>query len=133
MKRVIKWFLIISGCISAVYGLYTLYRFYKNQELMQLYLGAGKLDRKQTILARVSDQKNKFLGLNQQASFDAFDLYMENQGWDFVSHFGRCTLYQRNGQEVLVRTTPMFNKYTLFEVLDSKYVQNFDDNVLEIA
>jgi len=132
-KKICKWFLIVGSVIGVLYTLYVLYRFYKNQELLQLYLGMGKVDRKQVLLAKVSDKKNKFLGLNHQSAFDAFDAYMEEHGWSFVSHFGRCTLYQREGQEVLVRTTAVFNRYTLFEVLDSKYVQDFDENLLEVA
>lgn len=132
-KKIFKWFLILSSVIGVLYTLYVLYRFYKNQELFQLYLGMGKIDRRQVTLAKVSDKKNKFLGSNHQSSFDAFDAYMEGHGWSFVSHFGRCTLFQCDGQEVLVRTTPFFNRYTLFEVLDSKYVQDFDENLLEVA
>ncbi len=133
LKRILKWFLVIGSVIGILYTLYVVYRFYKNQELLQLYLGMGKVDHKRVLLAKVSDKKNKYLGLNHQSSFDAFDAYMEEHGWSFVSHFGRCTLYACSGQEVLVRTTQIFNRYSLFEVLDSKYVQDFDENLLEVA
>lgn len=132
-KRIAKWALIISSIIGVLYTLYVIYRFYKNHELLQLYLGMEKVDRQTVILAKVSDKKNKFVGLNQPSAIDAFEDYMEGHGWSFVSHFGRCSLYQCEGQEVLVRTTAIFNKYMLFEILDSKYVQDFDENLMDIA
>ncbi len=65
-------------------------------------------------IQRVSMKSLTFIGYID--SEEAFISKMHNMGWNFIKHYGRGMIFEKDGYEILITKRNYFNRYLVFEV-----------------
>jgi len=77
--------------------------------------GIFKLEtNKKKSIQNISMKTLSFIGLKDCEN--EFIIMMHNMGWNFVKHYGRGMIFEKEGYEILITKKVYFNRYIFFEV-----------------
>lgn len=124
MKKKLKIFTIIAGCITIAAMIYIIRKIYKAKELNNLLNGISELNSKEEKIVSISDSTNRYLLKNNDEVKEVFNQFMELKGWVFDRQYGRSVLYTNGYREMLVKKIDLVNGFCIFEWMDEDYVKN---------
>lgn len=69
---------------------------------------------KKKSIQNISMKTLAFIGLKDCEN--DFIIKMHGMGWNFVKHYGRGMIFEKEGYEILITKKTYFNRYVFFEV-----------------
>ncbi len=108
--------------LAAIWSIYKLLELIKKYDLISILLGFSKLATGGQDIVDISDKGVKFLAYNSADAAEAFNDYLEFEGYKKIGRFGKSDLYEYNGEEIIIKRSKLFNKFYLFEIFNDEYV-----------
>ncbi len=127
MKKYLKIFGIVFVTTAAVYSAFKVIKLVKKYSLCPVLCGLSKLGASGADVIEISKNGTKFLSNADENGVDAFKEHLDSIGYSFIGQFGNSNLYEKNGLEVIVKRTKLFNKYYLYEIFNEKYFADKDN------
>lgn len=119
-------FKLVAGLvigITSVYSLYKLWQLAKQRDVFSVAQGFFTLNDTESALVDISGKGVKFLSKNDRVGQQAFDDYLSNCDYRYVGSYGKSRLYNYEGEEVVVKSMPLFSQYCLHEVFNQDYFE----------
>ena len=107
-KKIIKFAVILITIILIIKVSYEL-------KWLDVASGILKLETsKKKSIQNISMKTLAFIGLKDCEN--DFIIKMHGMGWNFVKHYGRGMIFEKEGYEILITKKTYFNRYVFFEV-----------------
>lgn len=119
-------FKIVAGFvigIISVYSLYKLWQLAKQRDVFSVVKGFFRLNESESALVDISGRGVKFLSKNDTIGQQAFDDYLANSDYRYIGCYGKSQLYNHQGEEIIVKSMPLFSQYRLYEVFNQDYFE----------
>lgn len=107
-KKIIKFAIIVMTIGLIIKVSYDL-------KWLDVTSGILKLEtNKKKTIQNISMKTLSFIGFKDCEN--DFIIKMHNMGWNFVKHYGRGMIFDKEGYEILITKKMYFNRYIFFEV-----------------
>lgn len=107
-KKIIKFAVILITIVLIIKVSYEL-------KWLDVASGILKLETsKKKSIQNISMKTLAFIGLKDCEN--DFIIKMHGMGWNFVKHYGRGMIFEKEGYEILITKKTYFNRYVFFEV-----------------
>ncbi len=77
-------------------------------------MGILKLETREKSVQKISFKALSFVAKNDHEM--DFLIEMKTMGWEFVKHYGRGMIFEKEGYEILISKREYFGKYAFYEV-----------------
>ncbi len=124
-KRVLKVFSTILLVALTLVSIYELIKKAQQKNALPIFRAIRRLGESGGEIVDVSGDGRQFLVYDDEESMRNFKLFLEGRGYCFIGQYGKSDLYDFGDGEVLVKRTPIFNKYLLYDVYSDNL---FDEN-----
>ncbi len=121
-----KRFKIVLKISVAILAICTLLKIYYESKWLDLTIGIFSVEFGKDPIYRVSCKSLMYI-MNVHEEEALFFNTMEEDGWILTEVYGHGHLFEKNGEEILVISKLIMNRYRVYEIQNKDYFLSIND------